>query len=107
MANGILSKQELKTLLEQYKKKLESKNIPVTKMYLYGSYAKEKPHEESDIDICIISPAFKDRIDSTMMLMKIRDDGELLISPIAFSAETFTDENPLAWEIKQTGIVYN
>lgn len=107
MANGIFSKQELKTLLEQYRKKLESENIPAIKMYLYGSYAKGKPRAWSDVDICIISPAFKDRVDATMMLMKIRDNDELLIAPIAFSPETFIDENPLAWEVKRTGIIYN
>ncbi len=39
-----------------------------------------------------------------MMLYKLRDDEELMMSPMAFSPETFTDENPLAWEIKQTGV---
>jgi hypothetical protein len=50
---------------------------------------------------------FLDRIDATMMLMKMRDDNELILSPIAFSPSTFVDENPLAWEIKSTGISLN
>ncbi len=104
MAQGIFSPQEVKNLAENYRKKLELMNIPVTKMYLYGSYAKKNPHAGSDIDICIISPAFQDRIDATMTLMKARSDKELVLSPIAFSPKTFMDENPLAWEIKLTGI---
>jgi len=52
----------------------------------------------------VISSAFKDCIEATMMLYKLRDDEELMMSPMAFSPETFTDENPLAWEIKQTGV---
>ncbi len=104
MANGILSKQALKKLLDQYKNKLESINLPIKTVYLYGSYSKKKPREWSDVDICVVSPAFHDSIEATMMLMKIRGDDELLISPIAFSPENFVDENPLAWEIKKTGI---
>ena len=103
MANGAFSRRELKHLLKRYQEKLKAMNIPVTNIYLYGSYAKNKARKGSDIDICIISPKFKDRIDATMMLMKIRNDDELMISPVAFSPDTFVEENPLAWEIKQTG----
>lgn len=104
MVNGIFSQNELKDLLGGYKKKLEFLNIPGVNIYLYGSYAKNTPKTNSDVDICVISPAFNDRIEATMMLMKIRDGNELMVSPIAFSPESFIDENPLAWEIKQTGI---
>lgn len=107
MANGILSQQKIKKLINHYKKKLESIKIPVTCIYIYGSYAKKNPRQGSDIDICVISPKFQDRIESTMTLMKIRNDEELSLSPIAFSPENFVDENPLAWEIKQTGIMLN
>ena len=82
-------------------------DIPVNHIYIYGSYAKGKAKKNSDIDLCIVSPAFNDRIESTMTLMKIRDDNELVLSPIAFSPKTFNDENPLAWEIKKTGISLN
>lgn len=105
MAHGKFSQEELKKMLSGYRQKLEYLNIPVSQMYLYGSYARGTPHEESDVDVCVISPSFQDRIDATMTLMKVRNNDELLISPIAFSPNTFVDENPLAWEIKHTGII--
>ena len=107
MANGKFSKEEIGTLVDGFKKKLESMNVPISKMYLYGSYAKNNARADSDVDVCVISPMFLDRIDATMMLMKMRDDNELILSPIAFSPSTFVDENPLAWEIKSTGISLN
>lgn len=107
MAKEILAKREVKKLIAGYKIKLEKLNIPVAAMYVYGSYAKGKPNKWSDIDLCVVSPTFTDRIDSTMTLMKIRGENELLLSPIAFSPSSFTDENPLAWEIKHTGISVN
>ncbi len=105
MANRIFSEKKIRHLVAGYKKKLQLMNIPVTKIYLYGSYAKSSPNLYSDVDVCVISPIFSDRIESTMTLMKIRDDQELVLSPIAFSPRSFVDENPLAWEIKQTGVL--
>lgn len=95
----------IRKLIYGYKKKLLAFNIPINAIYLYGSYSKGSAGKDSDVDICVVSPDFKDRIESTMYLMKIRNDKELIISPIAFSPKTFTNENPLAWEIKKTGIL--
>lgn len=106
MAERKLTKKELKKLIDGYREKLEKSAISVERMYLFGSYAKGNPHPESDVDLCVISSDFKDRIESTMTLMKLRSDDELLISPIAFSPESFTEENPLAWEVKNTGVVF-
>jgi predicted nucleotidyltransferase len=103
MAPKILSKREVIHLIQAYRKKLEFMKIPVVAVYLYGSFAKGNPRADSDIDLCVISPYFQDRVEGTMTLMKLRSDDELLISPIAFSPENFIDENPLAWEVKQTG----
>lgn len=106
MAKRFFSQAEVNEIIKKYRQKLESKNIPVTTIYLYGSYAKGTPKRDSDIDICVISPIFQDRIDATMTLMKLRSDDELILSPIAFSPETFIDENSLAWEIKQKNRSY-
>ena len=50
--------KQIALLLLRYKKELESKNFPVEKMILYGSYAKGNAKEYSDIDVCIISGKF-------------------------------------------------
>lgn len=104
MVDRIFPKADLNRLIQDYKKKLEAMDIPVDRMVLYGSYAKNSPRPGSDVDLCVISSAFKDCIEATMMLYKLRSDDELVMSPIAFSPDTFVDENPLAWEIKRTGV---
>ncbi len=106
MAEKIFSKKELNRLIVGYKRKLDTRKIPVERMYLYGSYAKGRARQWSDIDLCVISSEFHDRIESTMMLMKLRGDEELIISPIAFSPGTFIEENPLAYEIRRTGVIF-
>lgn len=51
-----------KTIIEQLKnyRKEINKDIPLKKMILFGSRAWGKPHKDSDIDIIIVSPAFRD-----------------------------------------------
>ncbi len=83
---------------------MKEKKIPITKVYLYGSYAKNKAHKWSDIDVCVISPTFKDLSASTIRLSLLSWQVSSDIEPVAFSPKNFVDENPLVWEIKQHGI---
>lgn len=47
--------------LRQFKKVLESFNIQVEQLILFGSYATGTAREDSDIDIIVISPSFADK----------------------------------------------
>lgn len=47
-------------LLKKFKRKISEK-IPIKKMILFGSRASGKPHEDSDIDLVIVSKDFKDK----------------------------------------------
>ncbi|MEW6237223.1 MAG: nucleotidyltransferase domain-containing protein, partial [Candidatus Omnitrophota bacterium] len=46
--------------VRQFKKALESFNIQVEQLILYGSYAVGAACEDSDIDLVVISPNFSD-----------------------------------------------
>ena len=48
----------IKKKLKQFKNSV-SEEIPITKMYFFGSRAKGTPNKYSDIDLIIISPKFK------------------------------------------------
>ena len=47
---------EIKKILINYKAELKRHGIRVTKMFLYGSYAKGNPKPYSDIDVVVVSP---------------------------------------------------
>lgn len=47
---------EIITFLKVFQKKLLALNLPVDKVILYGSYARNQQTEQSDIDICILVP---------------------------------------------------
>lgn len=46
--------------LRLFKSRL-SKHLPIRKLILFGSFAKGKAHEFSDIDLIIVSPKFKEK----------------------------------------------
>lgn len=52
----VKSMSKIKTAVKEYKSELERYNIHITKVILYGSYAKGHPKSYSDIDLVIISP---------------------------------------------------
>ncbi len=50
----------LKTI-RQFKKALESFNVRVDQLILFGSHAVGTAHEDSDIDLVVISSSFSDK----------------------------------------------
>ena len=75
--------------------------VALQEAYLFGSYAKGTATEGSDIDIAIITSRGKKDADLLWMLRRPID---VLIEPVVFSPDRFSDESPLAWEIKKHGI---
>lgn len=56
-----MDKEAVLKILYAFKQILESKRIKVDKLILFGSYARGKYREDSDIDVVVISPDFKDK----------------------------------------------
>jgi predicted nucleotidyltransferase len=55
----VVGKKHL-AFLKKFKVKL-SEEIPIKKMYLFGSRAHGKPHRWSDFDLIIVSPEFRNK----------------------------------------------
>ncbi len=53
-----MDKNTVLEILSRFRKALESKNIRIAKMILFGSYATGKYKEGSDIDVVVISGDF-------------------------------------------------
>ena len=52
-------RREIEGIIEKYKQELANLGIRVERVILYGSYASDKPREDSDIDLIVISADFK------------------------------------------------
>lgn len=85
---------------------LVKKKYPVEKAYLFGSFAKNKADEASDIDVCIVSSAFNvDRWGKESELRKLSLGVDYRLSPVAFSPDDIEDRwSQLAHEITTYGI---
>ena len=94
----------LKTV-NKFLDQLREKGIPVEAAYLFGSYAKGREKEWSDIDVAVISSTISDdRLEERIRFTKISSTIDSRIEPVPFRPDTFVDEDPLVWEIKREGI---
>jgi uncharacterized protein len=97
--------QKVKNIIECYLKALNQNNIPIKEAVLFGSYAKGRGHEWSDIDIALVSDIFVgDRIEDKDKIRMITLSISSEIEVIPFSPKDFNLENPLAKEILSSGI---
>ena len=92
-------------IVEQYLKDIIKNGVPVKAAYVFGSQVTGQRRPDSDIDVCIISPLFKNEWWKTQMrLRSIRRQIDLRIEPHGFAPEDFIPEHPLAAEIKREGV---
>jgi len=89
----------------EYVANLKKDRLPIKKVILFGSYAKGAQHKWSDIDICVVSPKFKNTFSAMqyLWLKRINDQGHA-IEPVGFSPKDYKEGSSLINEIKQTGI---
>ena len=98
-------KKEIANILEQYIA-IVKENYDVVAIILFGSYAKGTEHEDSDIDIAIITNDIKtDKFDEEVKLTLLRRKIDNRIEPHIISINEYeNDETPFIVEVKNTGI---
>jgi len=97
--------ESLQKIITEYIIKL-SKQIPIKKVILFGSYAKGNTHKYSDVDIAIFSDYFKDmsRIDGLYFLLLNAADYDIDLEPQPFTMDEYDQPVGLVNEILKTGI---
>ncbi|MCF6269656.1 MAG: nucleotidyltransferase domain-containing protein [Melioribacteraceae bacterium] len=78
--------------------------IEVKKAFLFGSSAKGLEKEDSDIDIAIVVGNMTNFFSTQMELMRLRRNIDLRIEPHPIGEADFTNSNPFAFEIINSGI---
>ncbi|OGU81668.1 MAG: hypothetical protein A2499_16170 [Stygiobacter sp. RIFOXYC12_FULL_38_8] len=84
---------------------LVSVEFPLKSVYLFGSYANGKAKEYSDVDLAVVSDEFEgSRFFDKKKLNKyiLQTSTDLEVHP--FRTDDFTEDNPFAKEIMQTGL---
>lgn len=96
--------QSVVSAVRRYIDHIRSKGIPIHRAYVFGSWAKGLADSASDIDVCIVSPAFKNEIEDLQFLLRETRTIDDRIEPLPLSLVDFSDENnPLVAEIKRYG----
>lgn len=92
--------------VNNYLKKVSRSGISISEAVLFGSWARGSARPDSDIDICIVSPALgKDWVAETVNLRRLAFDIDSRIEPMPFGPDDINDQfNPLAQEINKYGI---
>ena len=84
-----------------------SRQMPVDKAFLYGSYANGNAREHSDIDICFFLENYngKRRVDLLIQILGIcgKKYRGFFIEPIIFQTTEIGNSNPFIMEILSTG----
>lgn len=103
MANGNI-RAEITEIALKYAKILK-REYALHSMYVYGSYIKGNYHEDSDIDLAVVTDDLTgDTIEDTFKLMRYRRLVDNRIEPHPFLTSEFTLDNPLAREVMETGM---
>lgn len=90
--------------IQRYLNTLAENNIPVSRLYLFGSCAKGTQRHDSDIDLAVFWDEDSiDRFESDLRLMKLTRLVDLRIEPHSFCRKDILDPDPFVGEILATG----
>jgi predicted nucleotidyltransferase len=98
-----MDKRSTITIITDYLKAIPSDKYELSKAYLFGSYARNNQHEESDIDLALVIRNLADPFVAQVELMKLRRKFDLRIEPHPFSESEFSIQDPLVFEILKYG----
>jgi uncharacterized protein len=86
MAGQRTLNEKEKNIIDRYARLLKQKGIKVSKIILFGSYAKGTAKPDSDIDLAVISSQFgQDNLKEMMLLRKLALEIDSHIEPLPFT----------------------
>ena len=79
--------------------------LRISQAFMFGSYASGKPSEDSDIDVAVVSPDFTGfRFDDLGRIARFKIQACTDIEVHPFAEQDFTQDNPFAQLVKQSGL---
>ena len=105
MAKKSISNKLIMEIVQKYVDKI-LENYNVEAIILFGSYAKGTEHEDSDIDIAVVTDDIEnDVFDEEVKLMVLRRGIDYRIEPHIIRIQDYKEKNdPFIQEVIDTGI---
>jgi len=93
--------------VESLAKDIKNSGINLRKVILYGSFAKDKQNEDSDIDVALVADEFTGAgfIDIQLFVKYLIN--YIRVQPRTYSTDYFEEGDPFIDEIKKSGIEIN
>jgi uncharacterized protein len=99
-----MDEKKAHNIVRKYITFLRKNNFNIEKAYIFGSYAKGRFSENSDIDLAVVFKEFSDSFDMQVQLLKLRRKFDTRIEPHPFRASDFVSSNPIVNEILNNGL---
>jgi uncharacterized protein len=98
-----MAQEDTIKIVQQYLKAVPKKYV-IKSAFLFGSFARNNQHADSDIDVAIVIEGRKitSQVDLDFMIARRKID--LRIEPHAISSKQFDKYNPMVAEILKYGI---
>jgi len=105
-----MPKSEVKKLIKAFAEILRKNRFAFKNIYLYGSYAKNKATELSDIDIAVVVgrlPRDRGYLDKKMELWELTIEADSRIEPILLEEKDLNEKNGsiMGYEVLKHGIM--
>jgi predicted nucleotidyltransferase len=103
----MVTKEAAIKTVEAFAKDIKNSGISLRKVILFGSFAKDKQHEHSDIDVALVADEFigVGFIDIELFVKFLIN--YIRIQPKTYPTDYFEEGDPFIEEIKKTGIEIN
>ena len=95
--------EELYSKLRKFSVLAKKMFTPHAQVILFGSFAKGRNKEWSDIDVVVITPQVNDRIREEISLRLKSLEIDERINPFIFTRKEMQENSPFIWEIKKYG----
>lgn len=99
-----MDKKDAIKIARQYLAYLTKNDFDIKAAYIFGSFAKENSHKDSDIDLAVVLHNFSNSFNIEVKSMILRRKNETIIEPHLFDQTEFNSSNPFANEILKTGL---
>ena len=103
-----MAQSEITDIVKQYVEAVRMAGVPVSTAILFGSYAHNTAHADSDIDVFIVCPVFDEQNKASVdLLWELRATTDARIEPVACGQKQWEDDQQtwLMQIARQEGIV--
>jgi len=102
----VKTRQEIKKIVLRFVEEIQALGIEVSQVILFGSYAKGRPQDYSDIDLAVVSPGFTklDIFERQELLSRAHFNVKEPLEPIGLTPKQVRGKQCFARAIVESGV---